>query len=150
MTTQLAESRRGSRRRSLPKATERVLVPLRQLIHISLHPRKDWYALSGGERPAVLWHRTCRHCSLPTMVQQDSAEKCPPGKEKGRSQISLPTALHGWQRGSGQEQQQGEAEAPTVTQGRVPPHLGQWGQAGLWSPVPSLPLTQLSRDTAGP
>lgn len=98
----------------------------------------------------MLWHRTCKHCSLPTMVQRDSAEKCPPGKEKGKRQISLPMAPHSWQRGSSQEQQQGEAGAPTTTQGRVPPLLGQRGQAGLWAPLPLLPLSQLSRDTAGP
>lgn len=66
--------------------------------------------LSGGERPTVLRPRPSRHSSMPTMVQQNAAEKHLPGKERGENQVSLP-APHGWQRGSGQEQQKGEAGA---------------------------------------
>lgn len=140
-STQRAESR-GSCRRSLPKATERVLVPLRQLKCISLHLGKDWYTLTGEERTAVLWHRPSRHSSISTMVLQDDAEKCPPGKEQGESEVSLPTAPHGWQRGSRSSTQR--------PRGRVPPLMGQQGKAGLWAPVLALPLGQPSRDRARP
>ncbi|RMC13533.1 hypothetical protein DUI87_08609 [Hirundo rustica rustica] len=83
------------------------------------------------------------------MAQQDAAKKCPPAKEQGESKVSLPTVPHGWQTGCGQEQRQGQAGAPTAPQGRLPPLLGQRGQAGLWAPVPPLPLSQPSGDTSG-
>lgn len=89
--------------------------------------------MSGGESPAVLRHRPARHSpSVRTMAQRDAAEKCPPEKAQGESQVSLGTAPHGWQRGRSHEQRQGEAGAP---------HKG---------PVAGSLLSWASRDRAGP
>lgn len=114
---------------------------------ISLHSRKDWYSLSGGERLAVLQHTSSRHSSIPTMVQQSAAKKRPPGKERGESQVSLPTAGRG---GAAKSSRRGKQELCRVApEWRPSSHRPDWALASSTSPALNQPSRALGEMLQG-